>query len=123
MFITMEMCKESLRVWLNRRNVSTIYSCDVQLYLWMIMLCEGLQYEHNRDMIHRDVKPENLLLDHNMTLKISDLGHITLNASATTKTARVGTGLYRAPEQEGDKYDHRVDLYPIGNTSIIHIGI
>ena len=87
------------------------------------MLCEALQYIHNADMIHRDIKPENLLLNHNMILKISDLGHATLKASATTKTARVGTRLYRAPEQEGDTYDYRVDLYPIGKPIILHIGI
>ena len=87
------------------------------------MLCEALKYIHNRDMIHRDIKPENLLLNHTLILKVSDLGQTTQSASATTKTARVGTRLYRAPEQEGDTYDYRVDIYPIGNRIIVDIGI
>ena len=111
----MELCLESLRKWLNRRNQEALPCVDMRIYRWLAMLCEGVQYIHENDMIHRDIKPENLLLDHAGTLKICDLGNVKLRASsATTRTPNVGTLLYQAPEQQSGKYDNRIDVYPIG---------
>ena len=112
--LTMELCHESIRTWLIRRNGNPYNGVDIQVYRWMIMLCEALQYMHSMDVIHRDIKPENLLLSNNMELKVGDFGSARANTTATTKTSWVGTRLYLAPEQNGRKYDCRCDIYPTG---------
>src|SRR5205085_5773890 len=83
----------------------------------------GLQHAHERGLIHRDVKPENLLVA-DSGLKILDLGLARLLSpdvaagSLTSKTAVLGTPDYMAPEQANDStaVDIRSDLYGLGCT-------
>ena len=84
-------------------------------------LCDALQYAHEKGIIHRDVKPENVLLLPNGTVKIADFGLAKITDQATelnlTNTQQVmGTFNYMAPEQRerpGD-VDHRADIYSLG---------
>jgi eukaryotic-like serine/threonine-protein kinase len=81
-------------------------------------LAEALQCAHQEGIIHRDIKPQNLLLDAFGTLKVSDFGVARLAQRANTLTQAgmvVGTPTYMAPEQlleEGA--DARSDLYSVG---------
>jgi serine/threonine protein kinase len=86
----------------------------------MRMTLEGLGAVHALSLLHRDVKPANLLLDSTGRVKVADFGLVKM-LSDPTQTAITGTGatvgtpLYMAPEQSsGDKLDHRVDLYAVG---------
>src|SRR5262249_7281561 len=71
-------------------------------------------------IVHRDIKPGNLLLDQNRDLKIADFGLAKPrdpNLGLTREGAVMGTPLYMAPEQAlGEQLDHRADMYALGCT-------
>jgi serine/threonine protein kinase len=77
----------------------------------------ALAYAHSRSMIHRDVKPANLMLDHDHRLVLTDFGiaKIVTGAQFTASGGMVGTPAYMAPEQGlGEAGDERSDLYSLG---------
>ena len=76
-------------------------------------LLEGLEYSHSRGVIHRDIKPGNLLISDMGTAKISDFGIARLEQSHLTLMGEVlGTPYYMAPEQfDGLTADERSDVY------------
>lgn len=77
----------------------------------------ALAYAHSRDMIHRDVKPANLMLDHDSRVVLTDFGiaKIVTGAQFTASGGMVGTPAYMAPEQGlGEAGDERSDLYSLG---------
>lgn len=83
-----------------------------KLQLCMKQVAEGLKFLHENDIVHRDMKPDNILYDHGSNWKISDLGLTKVVDSLMTP--RVGTPLYMAPEQTRRRYDSRVDVYAFG---------
>jgi serine/threonine protein kinase len=84
----------------------------------------GLQHAHERGLIHRDIKPGNLLLDRQGIVKILDMGLACFSrsqqgpASNPDDKRMVGTDDYLAPEQvvDSDDVDTRADLYGLGGT-------
>ena len=82
-------------------------------------LCEGLGHAHARQLVHRDIKPQNLLLrDSDDCLKITDFG-IARAAEETTRLTRpgkvIGTDRYMAPEQLADgRITPATDIYACG---------
>jgi serine/threonine protein kinase len=82
-------------------------------------LCEGLGHAHAKKLVHRDIKPQNLLLrESDGCLKITDFG-IARAAEETTRLTRpgkvIGTERYMAPEQMADgKITPAVDVYACG---------
>jgi hypothetical protein len=83
----------------------------------------GLQHAHERGMVHRDVKPGNLMLTPDGTVKVVDFGLAALTAERgpgglTDENAVMGTPDYLAPEQAEDAHgaDIRADVYSLGCT-------
>src|SRR5262250_2362382 len=82
-------------------------------------ICDALQYMHEHGVIHRDMKPSNIMLCDDGTLRIMDFGiakteamrRITFGAFSPT----MATPDYMAPEQfNGERGDHRTDIYSLG---------
>ena len=77
----------------------------------------ALAYAHKRNMIHRDVKPANVMVDASGRVILTDFGiaKILTGPSYTASGATIGTPAYMAPEQGlGQPGDHRSDLYSLG---------
>lgn len=79
----------------------------------MRQVCEGLAYAHAHGVVHRDIKPGNLILVNSGTMKIVDFGIAHLSAETVTKPGQViGTVTYMAPEQlRGEMVDGRADVF------------
>jgi serine/threonine protein kinase len=109
---------------------------------YVLQAARGLKHAHDRGIIHRDVKPDNLLLDAHGVVKVADLGLVktpdlaaqqdrladpsrsqgsglhTLPPDMTGVRMALGTPAYMAPEQCRDAaaVDHRADIYSLGCT-------
>ncbi|MFQ5789329.1 MAG: WD40 repeat domain-containing serine/threonine protein kinase [Acidobacteriota bacterium] len=83
----------------------------------VVQICRGLDYAHKQGVIHRDIKPGNVQLLPDGSVKLLDFG-IALREGSTvmTKTGLVmGTPTYMAPEQiAGSSVDHRADMWAVG---------
>jgi len=111
-FIAMELIEgETLRARLARGPASID-----EVRTWSTQLAAGLQAAHVKGIVHRDIKPDNVLLTAGEAVKIMDFGIARLNGSDLTTTGSVlGTLAYMSPEQIlGSKVDHRSDLWSLG---------
>lgn len=78
-------------------------------------ICRGLIAAHEQNIIHRDIKPQNILLTSDQTAKISDFGVARILEASTDYAGTItGTRRYMAPEQYEGSYDYRADLYSTG---------
>lgn len=88
----------------------------------VIALCEALSYCHSNKVLHRDIKPDNILIckeeaeESNFRLKLVDFGLASFTDTEKMVTTEVaGTPLYMAPDPgKGLVYDERSDLYSVG---------
>ena len=79
-------------------------------------LTNGIEFLHANNIVHRDIKPLNMLLTSDGTLKMTDFGIATiLQNSSTTMDSDAGAPTYMAPEiLKGERYGAIVDLYAVG---------
>jgi serine/threonine protein kinase len=85
-------------------------------------ICDALQFAHEEGIVHRDIKPGNILIDRKGRVKIADfglaklLGQTAPNLTLTSAGHRMGTPHYMAPEQidRPQLVDHRADIYSLG---------
>jgi serine/threonine protein kinase len=83
-----------------------------------IQISTGLQFAHERGIVHRDIKTANLFFTDSKLVKVMDFGLAKMVEEVRRATTVIGgTPYYMAPEQgAGDAVDHRADLYALGVT-------
>jgi eukaryotic-like serine/threonine-protein kinase len=82
----------------------------------VLQILRAARYAHQRGIVHRDIKPHNVMIDEEGRVKVTDFGIARAGASDMTETGSVmGTAQYLSPEQaQGKPVDARSDLYSIG---------
>ncbi|TVY56330.1 Cyclin-dependent kinase 1 [Lachnellula cervina] len=90
---------------------------DKMVKKFMSQLCEGVRYCHSHRVLHRDLKPQNLLIDREGNLKLADFGLArAFGVPLRTYTHEVVTLWYRSPEilLGGRQYSTGVDMWSVG---------
>ena len=115
-FIAMDFIEgDSLRA---HTTTDTLLDIDT-VYRLIMQVAEALDYAHQQNIVHRDIKPGNLLYDpHQDIVKVADFGIARITDSSSTKTGDIlGSPLYMSPEQlKGQKVSGASDIYSLGVT-------
>ena len=113
-YIVMELIDGiTLKEYLERRG--SLSSKEVTVFSTQI--AKALEHAHSREIIHRDIKPQNIMLLRDGTLKVADFGiaHIANSQIDRAKGEAIGSVHYVSPEQaRGSDIDSRADLYSLG---------
>ena len=92
------------------------YFPEEKILKYFYQICKGIEYIHSKNVIHRDIKSQNIFLTKNGTIKIGDFGI----AKALTKTNSnamtvIGTPYYFSPEIiNGEPYNYKTDIWSLG---------
>lgn len=112
-FITMEFVEgEDLKTILKRGKPPVRESVSI-----LLQVCLGLEAAHAEHVVHRDLKPPNIMVEPNGRVAVMDFGlaHSTEEAGMTKTGILVGTPDYMSPEQAlGRRVDHRSDIFSLG---------
>ncbi len=111
-YIVMELVEgDTLTQWMKRQRFSV-----AQIKHVIHHACMGLDYAHASGVVHRDVKPDNIMLSNTGLVKVMDFGIARVMESSLTKTGSViGTPAYMSPEQvHGHRVDARTDIFSLG---------
>lgn len=118
-YVAMELMDgQSMQDWLNQLGKLSV----ADAVLVTLVCAEALHHAHELNMIHRDVKPDNILVTKKGVIKVSDMGLAKAVDDDDMSLTQSGTGLgtphYMAPEQarNAKHVDRRVDVYALGCT-------
>ena len=117
----MEYCEGlDLRRFINEHKKKNQLIDEHLIFYFINNICHGLKSIHNQNLIHRDLKPDNLFITEEYKLKIGDFGlSKQLKSEKEFAKTQTGTMLYMAPEIiNGKEYNKKVDMWALG--CIIH---
>lgn len=108
---------KSMQDWMNELKQLSVGDAT-----YIILAClDALSHAHESKIIHRDIKPDNILVTSKGVVKVADLGlakAVDEDNSMTQSGTGLGTPLYMPPEQarNAKHVDHRTDIYALGST-------
>ena len=113
-YIVMELIDGiTLKEYLSRRGQLS----PKEVTVFATQIARALEHAHSHNIIHRDIKPQNIMLLRDGTVKVADFGiaHFTNNDNTYCKGEAIGSVHYVSPEQaKGSFVDNRTDLYSLG---------
>jgi serine/threonine-protein kinase len=112
-YIAMEFLEgTTLKAWCRKEHLLPVR----QAVHLAATVADALDYAHRQGIVHRDVKPSNIMLTKENAVKVTDFGIARITTSTKTQTTMImGTPSYMSPEQVvGDKVDGRADIFSLG---------
>lgn len=123
LYIHMEFCEgDTLRAWIEGRNSQSKRFPERRTEAAQIcrQVLKAVEYIHFKELIHRDLKPPNIMFSSEGRVKVGDFGLVTAAENENEeqlleRTKRTGTRTYMSPEQmTTTKYGRKVDIYALG---------
>eukprot|EP00698_Gefionella_okellyi_P005407 TRINITY_DN14959_c0_g1_i1.p1 TRINITY_DN14959_c0_g1~~TRINITY_DN14959_c0_g1_i1.p1 ORF type:complete len:738 (-),score=146.49 TRINITY_DN14959_c0_g1_i1:113-2326(-) len=93
-----------------------VYFTEKQILEWFVQMCLALKFVHDRKILHRDLKTQNVFLTKNDIVKLGDFGVArVLSGSVEMANTMIGTPYYLSPELcENKPYDYKSDIWALG---------
>lgn len=115
--ILMELCERDLHEEIVRMIDGDRWHEERTVWRWLHQVCSALEYLHSKHVIHRDIKPDNMMLtrENPPSMKVADFGisrKLEINGTTTTP---IGSERYAAPDI-ASSYDTSIDMWGIGVT-------
>lgn len=113
-YIVMELVEGiTLKEYISRKGKLTVKEATSIA----IQVAMGLEAAHNRNIVHRDIKPQNIIISTDGKVKVTDFGIARAASSNTISTNAMGSVHYSSPEQvRGGYSDYKSDIYSLGIT-------
>ncbi|GAM22931.1 hypothetical protein SAMD00019534_061060 [Acytostelium subglobosum LB1] len=104
---------------IKKRTIQKSYFTEDQIWTWFTQICLAVQYMNSKNILHRDLKTQNIFLsniDNRSVVKVGDMGIAKiLNSDTSFARTVIGTPYYLSPEICEDRpYDHKSDIWSLG---------